>query len=364
MLKNCENKLRNQIETMTNNIRDYIYLDTGRAGSLYAQASGGLVESFINSQNEEETMHHRERGAPLSGSELTKELLIGSKKIETRILHDYLFTELEKLLDDNIVGINSENISTVLPGQLIKVTGIAEIDDTQRLQALMENFNDFQRSIYFAGVADAVQKKIRELETKLETASGQNKKKLEQELEKLSLNALGRQYKIGIPDITVKALSLFFKLLYTDIFEIKVITPFNKDYIFRAILNREYLREDSAVIYAKYGSRTQVPWTMVGQVTTIDLPGKVGETGDRIPEIAEDLAKQGLDVNPDSFVKKEKVKKEDETASQETASPDGNIRDSIETLYDSISEIEQIFTKSLTRTSWVITPLAIYYNIT
>ena len=126
-------------------------------------------------------------------------------------------------------------------------------------------------------------------------------------------------------------------LLYKDIFEIKIVASFDASRVFRGIINKEYLREDPSRIYAKYGFRPSVNWTMVGQVTTLKIPAKSQQA-------------EAIQTNGDSS----------EGILEDERDPD--LRDAFENVYATIAKTEEILIGPGTRSTWIATPLAIYHE--
>lgn len=113
---------------MTNNgntesIRDYIYLDTDRARSIYSQLKGGLMESFLKGN---ETAEGSTESVDSRKQSVEQNVLLGTKYEATHVLHDFLFSAIEADLVEAIVDIrSSEVVCNLRPGDYIRVRGIA-----------------------------------------------------------------------------------------------------------------------------------------------------------------------------------------------------------------------------------------------
>jgi hypothetical protein len=346
-------------------IRDYIYFDIERVRSVYAQLSEGLIYNIIKSEETQEALDKSESQGAINKSEITKSLYLGLGRVETQTLHDYLFTEVEQKLGEYLTDVSIANIDELQPGGLIRVTGKAELDDTERLLSIANNYNQFYGSLLLVGEAQAIQEKVWHLQDQLADLSDNNrdkerKRNIQKELESLTVEALSRRLKLGIPEITKTTLEGFLNLLYPGVFEIKILAEQAENAVFRAIINRDYLRESSTLIYAKYGSRTQVNWTMVGMLTTILDPKYLGEESDIVPKVNDYLQQQGLNVSAKKIETVTNDSKQEDI--QNTSNNQQNIRDVIENLYDSLFNIEKFMTTSATEKVWVISPLAIYHQ--
>ena len=335
---------------MTNPIRDYLYLDIDRVRSIYAQASGGLTESIR--QLQEEVSVNIENDGGRSDS-IGQKILLGSGRIATQVLHDYLFTSVESKLSERIIDVSGDTVSDVVPGTLFRVSGKAEIDDIERMLNIMENYNDMYKYLLAIQHSTEIQEMVWELEDQLhgidisqkasDTRNAKKRKKdAEIELKELAPENISsrilRERRAGISPIISETFRRVYGLLYKEIFEVKIVSNFDESMVFRGILNKEHLREDPANIYAKYGSRPSVHWTMVGQVATMKTPEEL-KTGD--------------DIMSDNEHEEDSV--EDETE------PD--LRDSFENLYASIAKVEEILIGPGMRTTWIATPLAIYHEV-
>ncbi len=325
---------------MTNSIRDYLYLDIDRVRSIYAQATGGLTESIRELQEEIDT-HSNDHQA--KNESLSKSIMLGSGRIATRVLHDYLFTAMEKELGDKIVEVSKQIICDVAPGTLFRVSGRAEVDDVARMQIIMENYNDMYKYLLAISQASEIQETVWDLQDELQTANSnrkgnrRSKKDVETLLKQLEPEEISstilREGRAGISPLITETFRRVNGLFYDDIFEVKIIPDFDDVSVLRGIINKEFLREDPTIIYAKYGSRPSVNWTMVGQVTTL-LEPKITDTETGNGENAESV--------------------EDEQ--------DKGLRDVLEGVYDPIAVLEELLMRSSIRTTWIATPLAIYHE--
>lgn len=172
---------------MSNPIRDYLYLDIDRVRSIYAQATGGLTESIrqlqeevsVNSENDE------------SGSEsIGQNILLGSGRIATQVMHDYLFTSVETKLSEKIIDVSESTVSDVGPGSLFRISGNVEIDDIERMQNTMENYNDMYGYLLAVGLASDFEMQKWDLQDKMESSSIQKGKNASARQIEKQLNAL------------------------------------------------------------------------------------------------------------------------------------------------------------------------------
>lgn len=138
-------------------IRDYIYLDTDRARSIYSQLKGGLMESFMkgNATSESSTENVDSRKQSVE-----QNVLLGTKYEATHVLHDFLFSAIEADLVEAIIDIKSlEVVSKLQPGDYYRVRGIGQIDDTKRFLRILKDFNTLHSYISMAANLPDMQKK-------------------------------------------------------------------------------------------------------------------------------------------------------------------------------------------------------------
>lgn len=335
---------------MSDSIRDYLYLDIDRVRSIYAQASGGLTESVRELQQEFDSILEEHESKT---ENLSKNIMLGSGRVATLVLHDYLFSSVEQRLGARIIHVSRENIQELSTGSLFRVSGRAEIDDVERMLNIMDNYNDMYKYLLTVKHASEIQSQIYDILDVIasldETVPGSNARnatKRKKEAEKLLADLEPenittrklREQRGGISPIISETFKRMYGLFYKDIFEIKIVASFDDCTVFRGIINKEHLREDPSRIYAKYGSRPSVDWTMVGQVTSLKTPLN-GED------------KEYKQTNPDSTDDDPEVQRE----------PD--LRDAFENVYATIANTEEILIGPGRRNTWIATPLAIYHEV-
>lgn len=88
-------------EQQTNNIKEFIYLDVERLKSVYAQFEKGFLKSTTDNSNTEGKFSAKlGTGSVLNlfgvNAEGMGEILRNSQKSETKILHDYMYNQVEE----------------------------------------------------------------------------------------------------------------------------------------------------------------------------------------------------------------------------------------------------------------------------
>ena len=311
-------------------IRDYIYLDIERARSFYSQLKGGLLESFIKGTETNEESSNRTRGRRES---IEQKALLGTTHEATHILHDFMFTEIETHLKDSIQEVvRVDDMQCLAPGDYLRVRGRAQIDDSERLLGILKDFNELHAYIEMADELENIQKEIWDLQNRIDFENLKKAEidKLSKQVESLKPPARFRKEHQGVPDLTAEMLGLWFRLLYTGVFEIRISPDRLPDVVFRSIIDRSYLREDPALLYAKHSTRTQAIWTMVGQVTAVYQPESLGND------------------------------EEDEEDEDTEYAGDANMRDRFEAIFDTFKPMEEHLLVSASKLTVVLTPLAVF----
>lgn len=321
---------------MTRLIRNYIYLDADRLRSIYAQINEGLLESIQSSDFDAES----KREGSFLGS-LETELLFGGNQRTTKVLHDFLCTAVEAQLDEKISNwdnIAEPEIDKIGIGDFVKVSGLVELDEPLRLMALINEYNEFLQLINLASTAREHERKIFDLEDKLRKAKKVDKIKIQNQIDELMPKQMSRSLSNRISFLTQDLFEKYLRLLNSNVFEIKLI--YSNDIVFRAIVDENHLREESRLLYAKYSSRPQSPWTLFGQITSINSADMYQKDVENEPDVmnTQDYSSEsGQDILPD-------------------------VRDSIRAMYDALHAIEKITMTSKTRKTAIVTPLAIYHE--
>jgi len=312
--------------TKSDSVRDYIYLDTNRAKSIYSQLRRGLVQSYIKGTA---TAESSTKNSAAGDQTIEQNVLLGTDYEATHVLHDFLYSEIEADLSEAIVDVQSlENVNELQPGDYVRISGPAQIDDTERFLRILDNINTLHSYVSMATELEEMQKAIWDIQNKLEfqVLNKREHDRLEKEMLSLKPPALFRKEYKGVSDLTSDMIRLWLDLMYPGMFEIKLQPVFSDELIFRSIVDRDYLRENPSLTYAKHSSRTQANWTLVGQVTAIYCPKELGSD-------------------------------DDDESNDEIST---NMRDSFESVFGTLKPMEEHILVSASRTTVVSTPLAIY----
>ena len=318
-------------------VRDFIYVDGDRLYSLYSQAFEGVAERIVQSYIDEMGSVNTQKGSALSGETVATQVAEVSRRTENRVLYDHMYSQLEAKLSSALTepaDMSKRNYVERLAGSfMVKVTGVAEIEDYERLQAFVANFNLLGQAIAYAGMLSSgltdelqtVQDTQGSKRTRGQRAGG--KSRSGEAAVKAVAEAMGLQQ----DEQLLRNLKLFSDMFNKEGFEV-TITPDveTEGIVFRGVMHKRWLRTQPNLLRSMYGTKPGAKWTMVGQVT--HLPGNDAA----LPAPLEEL------VEPS----------EDEDAP--------SMRDPFRAMFGASGVFERMFLESRQRTEVVIAPLALY----
>jgi hypothetical protein len=248
------------------NLRDFVYLDVERVKSLLAQLDRGLLSDRSDSIGSSTTVEGK------AGVSIPALLDIGGagqyvstdQSIETRTLHDFVYTQTEeRLLDLDRISqlpsdftsdrlLNGDVRATLSPVEYVLVRGKVELSDYQYMMSLLSNINDVSRIITEMSYLE-----------RLQAANAKEKSGINKEMQRaIGSGKLDERY--------VKGLMKLFELFMKDRLIIKVL-PFADDPDIRIVgpLQRSLLRDSLDDIRFKFGSSPQAEWTVFGQIAAV-----------------------------------------------------------------------------------------------
>lgn len=248
------------------NLRDFVYLDVERVKSLLAQLDRGLLSDRSDSAGSSVSVEGR------GGVSIPALIDVGGagqyvstdQSIETRTLHDFVYTEMEKKLlelerikqlpiDFTSDRLRNKDVrATLSPVEYVLIRGRIELSDYTYMMSLLKNFNDLSRIVTEFSFQE-----------RLQSADSKERSDINRELQK----AIGAG---KLDDKYVKNLIKLFDLFVKDRLIIKVL-PFSADPNIRIVgpLQRELLRENLDDIRFKFGSSPTESWTVFGQIAAV-----------------------------------------------------------------------------------------------
>ncbi|WP_338972293.1 DUF6414 family protein [Fusobacterium vincentii] len=219
-------------------MRLFLYLDTEKLTSLYAQEFEGIIEKFTNIEKNKFDKGQEQKGEILSGTLKKIYNMNEIEKIETKYLHDFLYIKLEEKIKSNIIKISQDieekerKLNEISTLSFIEVSGQANFFDTNSLIKILNE--------------------LKAMENLLSRFNDENSKN----------NKNNKNNKIDYA--MVKDIKNVFETFSSNLFEVE----FRIDNIkFTSYLNEKYLREEKERIIYKLSRNTEVKVTLFGIVT-------------------------------------------------------------------------------------------------
>jgi hypothetical protein len=330
-------------------IRDFIYVDIERLRSLYSQVFEGVVSTIVEAEvDEQETADSQKGGMRFSGSTVAQRVAEASYRMESRILFDHMYNLLEWELGDAVVeaaGLSRETYPDALTDAfMVKVRGLAEIADYQRIKTVFDKFNDIGRALDYLSTfhqRDDILAVKEELWDRIKAEKDRNQKARL----KAQMAELERRLKEGgtqLDEDFLRHFSFITDMFLSERLEV-TISPAqgSGEVLFRGILDKQWLRVSPELLRALHGGYPAPNWTMVGQLTYVPVP----RNGVKDPAgSAEDEEGQGVE--------------------EDSLAEPGTLRDAYRTLIASYQAMEKTFTDSEEFAEVIIWPLAIYRETT
>lgn len=285
---------------MTKIIRDFIYLDKDRLNSLYSQVFEGVVQAVVESYSNEMRSNENAKSI-LKNQTIETKVAEASNKVENKILYDHMYNSLEEKLVNVIYNLNSNEItlSDLADKPLVKVTGKTTIQDYNRLKLYMEKFNEISSIIAYS------------------TYSSLSKS----EQKKINLNQYAKSLGLSQDEKILKNIKTLTEFFNQDGYDILISPSNSSNFIYRGVINKDYLRINPDLIRTSYGDEPPMNWTMVGQITYIPKH-----------EVSEDVINETVE----------------------------SIGDSYQNMFKSYREMEKVFFEGKENKKIHIAPLAIY----
>lgn len=221
-------------------MRLFLYLDIEKISSLYAQEFEGMIEKFIDIKKNKINEIDSQKGSIFSGNLKKFYNMNEIEKIETKYLHDFLYTKLEEKIESQIKKISNEEIfdfKEISTLSFIKVTGEATFFDANSLIRILDKLK--------------IMEKIFSNFNKQNLSSNTKKNRKRDNENNVDFNM-------------VKDIKSIFETFNSDLFEVELKIGDTK---FTSNLNEKYLKEEKEKILYKLSINTEVKVTLFGIVT-------------------------------------------------------------------------------------------------
>ncbi|MEI6856011.1 hypothetical protein [Psychrilyobacter sp.] len=311
-------------------IKSFIYLDEMKMNSIASQIFEGLIQNYVQTEEQEKTETEQQKGPLYSGKELGDILKIKSQKNENKFFHDYLYNMFEKKLFelDKVIDVKDYSIDEMKKIEtlkFIKVKGKVTFNDSREVLKTISEFNNLGDAIAYMSLFDEKEKLDNEKNHRVSQEKDRNKKVKIEKMIKSKLNQSIKEYKkennLEFDQEFIEKLKYITDYGLNDMFEIQL----KKNSVdFTSTLNREFLKESESFLINKFSRSTEAEITLFGIVT---------QTHDYIPS-----SKDSDDSNQ------------------------GNFKEAFRHIVDSLIDIENAFVGK-TLGEIIIDPIAIYAEI-
>jgi hypothetical protein len=304
-------------EKRSNKIKSFIYVDEYKMYSISSQIFNGLTE-YVTSYSHKSSQDLERQDGPVGSGRILADIISNQSSTEERkFLHDYSYNLFEeKLIEDKrVLQINlnniGEEISKIENYDFIKVQGRLLFSDIRIMNDTIENFNKIGEALFFISNFHDLEKlksqydqTLTKQQNKINKGFAQTSNHQKSDIETLA-------YKAGLQfdKVFLEKLSFILKYGYRDQFEIKsYLSTIAANYLFSAVLKREYLREDEDLIVKKYSRYSEKEFVVFGTVTQSndhqdDLPPEAN--ADDMKEVISQLVLKLSDVEK-QFIGKRK----------------------------------------------------------
>jgi len=252
-------------------IRDFIYLDGDRLYSVYSQVFEGVAEQIVQSFIDEYASATSNKS--LSAASVETQTAEVSRRTENRLLYDHMYSQLEAKLSRSLVDGLALDVSEVIAAfatpRLVKVSGIAEVEDYARLKVVIEKFNDLGEVIAYSHGPSAEARAEAEAEIK-QIKDGNQKARAREKLKAAtSIAALARGLGLRQDEQLLKNLRMITEHFYPEGIDVVISSATKPDLVYKAVLDRRWLRVESALLRSLQSGLPAAGWTVVGYVTHV-----------------------------------------------------------------------------------------------
>jgi hypothetical protein len=240
--------------------------------SISSQIFNGLTEYVTSYSQQGRDDLERQDGPVGSGRILADIISKQSSTEERKFLHDYSYNLFEEQLleEQRVLQIDLGNINEVIGNiedyDFIKVRGRLLFSDIMLMNYTIENFNKITEALFYITNFNNLDE-LKSQNSKIQNKNQKGFAKVSNQ-QKSDLGILAKQAGSQFDKDFLEKLSFILKYGYREQFEIKsYLSTSEKNYLFSAILKREYLREKEDFIVKKYSRYSEKEFVVFGTVT-------------------------------------------------------------------------------------------------
>jgi hypothetical protein len=244
--------------------------------SISSQIFNGLTE-YVTSISQKGSQDLEGQDGPVgSGRILANIISKHSSTEEKKFLHDYSYNLFEEqiLKDKKVLQVNLNNVDQVINEideyDFIKVTGRLLFSDIRLINETIKKYNQLGEALFYITNSN----NLEELKQKHDNLLPKSRSRQDKGFAKshnptqLDFAALAKQVGLQMDQDFLDKLGLILDYGYEDQFEIKAyLSTSEMQYLFSAILKREYLREKENLIVKKYSRYSEKEFVVFGTVT-------------------------------------------------------------------------------------------------
>lgn len=293
-------------------IKDFIYIDTPKAISLYSQMTGGIVDlrestvagsqSQDNKRNYDFKVFKHDAGGTTERSEEVKEVIKPHHSLLNELEDELIAKSLLIEIESSISLSEPEFRRRLKEAMCVKVTGRAVVEDYQRLSGIAEvwpKIVEFIAKSQQSNLRESdeylqLDEQIKRAEHETKAIKDRNEKsrkrekvaKLRKHLDSLVSGAtMG-----GVEQWILDGLKTWIAAFQPDITNLRVYhnTSTPNEHIFGHLKREHFEDHDSSSFHFTYGSMPTEPLTLVGIVTSV--PELADDDFNPLTEFGEDRA--------------------------------------------------------------------------
>lgn len=305
-------------------IRDFLYLDGDLLRSLTAQSSGGVTDNVLETASDSVMQGVEAKGLVGRNGSFDGTTNLTSRS-ESRVYHDHLFSMFETRVHAAVMTVNGlqepELSERMKDAFLLRATGSSYIEDYGRLAVILQNFEKVSLAIAHVQEESEEHKTLVVEAENLVKALPNGPQKVIASTHLKNLKDAKKRAGLG-SNKHIDGLKVMVEIFKKDALEISTMVE-GAPYQFVSILDPHWLRVAPDRLRRLYGTRTNLAFTVVGQLTNF----------------------------PGASVAEEDLQESD---------PDGSMGDALRRMVNATASVESTFLESSQGREIVLRPLAIY----
>jgi len=272
-------------------LKDFIYIDMPRMESFLAQLQRGLVKEVVESASKQKGIEAKLTGGiPWLQAEVSRSGGIIRAEKTSKILHDYLYTVLERELGERVIEVAETYSLEDWQGGIVHQRLGEGQTDFVRIEGRVRILDFGSRALQLETLAEMMESfsRVQSASSKARQAGPSSAQRRQQSGRKAS--------KKGQDNEMLQFIKLV-KEFYGDLIILKVYPVLENDvYYFVGALDKSYLQDERAQMLLKFGTSPSVDWTVLAQVASV--PQETQQTrGLQSPDLSQLSPDQSTDFS-------------------------------------------------------------------